>query len=116
MSDCIFCKIAAGEIPSSKHYEDEDVIAFNDLNPQAPVHILVIPKKHLVSAADITPENSALVAKCFEVIAKLAQTEKLDGGFRVLTNSGSDAGQTVSHLHFHILAGRKLGERLVSAE
>lgn len=112
MSDCIFCKIAAGEIPSTKRYEDDDVLAFNDLYPQTPVHILVIPKQHIACAGDITPENSAAVAKCFEVIAKLAKQEKLDGGFRVITNTGADAGQTVGHLHFHILAGKKLGERL----
>ncbi len=112
MSDCIFCKIAAGEIPSTKRYEDDDVLAFNDLYPQTPVHILVIPKQHIACVGDITSENSAAVAKCFEVIAKLAKQEKLDGGFRVITNTGADAGQTVGHLHFHILAGKKLGERL----
>lgn len=112
MSDCIFCKIAAGEIPSTKRYEDDDVLAFNDLHPQAPVHILVIPKQHIACAGDITSENSVAVSKCFEVIAKLAQQEKLDGGFRVITTTGADAGQTVGHLHFHILAGKKLGEKL----
>lgn len=112
MSDCIFCKIAAGEIPSTKRYEDDDVLAFNDLHPQTPVHILVIPKQHIACAGDITPENSAAVANCFEVIAKLSKQEKLDGGFRVITNTGADAGQTVGHLHFHILAGKKLGEKL----
>jgi histidine triad (HIT) family protein len=115
MSDCIFCKIAAGEIPSTKRYEDDEIIAFNDLYPQAPVHILVIPKKHIDSAADITPDNSALAAKCLEVIALLAKKEKLDGGFRVITNSGADAGQSVKHLHFHVLAGKKLGEKLIAA-
>ena len=113
MSDCLFCKIAAGEIPSTCLYEDEDVFAFRDINPQAPVHFLVIPKKHIESAAAVTPENSALVAKCFEVIAKLAKQEKLDDGFRVISNCGADAGQTVFHLHFHVLAGRKLGEKLL---
>ncbi|SHI06866.1 histidine triad (HIT) family protein [Sporobacter termitidis DSM 10068] len=112
MSDCIFCKIAAGEIPSTKRYEDEEIIAFNDLYPQAPVHFLVVPKKHIASAADITPENSAVVSKCFEVIAQLAKKENLSGGFRVITNSGADAGQTVDHLHFHILAGSNLGPKL----
>ena len=112
MSDCIFCKIAAGEIPSTKRYEDEEVIAFNDLYPQAPVHFLVVPKKHIESAADITPDNSAVAAKCFEIIAKLAKQEKLEGGFRVITNSGTDAGQTVPHLHFHVMAGKKLGAKL----
>ncbi|MCF0120803.1 MAG: histidine triad nucleotide-binding protein [Oscillospiraceae bacterium] len=113
MSDCIFCKIAAHEIPSTCLYEDEDVFAFRDINPQAPVHFLVIPKKHIESAAAVTPENSTLVAKCFEVIAKLAAQEKLDNGFRVISNCGPDAGQTVFHLHFHVIAGRKLGERLL---
>lgn len=112
MSDCIFCKIAAGEIPSSKRYEDDEIIAFNDLYPQAPVHFLVVPKRHIDSAADITAENSPIVAKCFEVIAHLAKTENLSAGFRVITNSGADAGQSVNHLHFHVMAGKKLGAKL----
>ena len=107
MNDCLFCKIAAGEIPSNKVYEDEQVLAFRDINPQAPVHILVIPKEHAAdSAAQITAENSAVVAHCFEVIAKIAAQEGLAEGFRVITNSGAVAGQTVPHLHFHIRAGR----------
>ncbi|NLT13186.1 MAG: histidine triad nucleotide-binding protein [Clostridiales bacterium] len=110
MSDCIFCKIIAGEIPSTKRYEDDDVIAFNDLNPQAPIHFLVVPKLHIPCAKDITAENSAYVAKCFEVIAKL--TKGFDTGFRVINNCGEDAGQSVKHLHFHVLAGRRLGEKL----
>jgi histidine triad (HIT) family protein len=110
MSDCIFCKIISGELPSTKRYEDDFVIAFNDLYPQAPVHFLVVPKKHIASALDITPENSVLVAKCFEVIAKL--TKDFDTGFRVINNCGEDAGQSVKHLHFHVLAGRRLGEKL----
>jgi histidine triad (HIT) family protein len=112
MSDCIFCKIAAGEIPSNKLYEDEQVMAFHDLYPQAPVHFLVIPKQHIASAGDITPENSHLAGKCFETIAMLAKREKLDAGFRIISNCGPDAGQTVPHLHFHVLSGRKLGEKL----
>lgn len=112
MSNCIFCKIAAGEIPSTKRYEDDEVIAFNDLYPQAPVHFLVVPKQHIASAGEITPENSAAVAKCFEVIAKLAKQHNLESGFRVITNCGTDAGQTVDHLHFHVLAGRNLGAKL----
>lgn len=114
MSDCIFCKIAAGEIPSTKRYEDEDVIAFNDLYPQAPIHFLVVPKKHIVSAADITTENSHLVAKCFEVIAQQTKKENLADGFRVITNCGENAGQTVKHLHFHVLGGCELGPKLCS--
>jgi histidine triad (HIT) family protein len=110
MSDCIFCKIISGELPSTKRYEDDFVIAFNDLYPQAPVHFLVVPKKHIASALDITPENSVLVAKCFEVIAQL--TKDFDTGFRVINNCGEDAGQSVKHLHFHVLAGRRLGEKL----
>jgi histidine triad (HIT) family protein len=112
MSDCLFCKIISGEIPSTKRYEDEDVIAFNDLYPQAPVHFLVVPKQHIAGAADITSENSAIVGKCFEVIAKITTQEQLASGFRVITNCGADAGQTIDHLHFHVLAGKKLGPML----
>lgn len=113
MENCIFCKITAGEIPSAKVYEDELVLAFRDINPQAPVHILVVPKEHLISAADITEQNSGIVAHCFEVIAKIAKQEGLTKGFRVINNCGEDGGQTVPHLHFHILAGAKLGEKMV---
>lgn len=104
--DCIFCKIISGEIPSNKAYEDEDVLAFYDLSPQAPVHILIIPKQHITSAADITPANSAAVARIFEVAAKLAAEKGLDDGFRIVTNCGDSAGQSVKHLHFHLLGGR----------
>ena len=113
MSDCIFCKIIAGEIPSTKIYEDDKVVAFRDIHPQAPVHFLVVPKEHIQSAADITTENSGIIAYCFEVIAKLAKQEKLENGFRVINNCGENAGQTVPHIHFHVLAGRPLGETLV---
>ncbi len=106
--DCIFCKIAAGEIPSTKVYEDDSVLAFRDIAPMAPTHILVIPKTHIGSVAEITGENSALVAHIFEVIAKVAAAEGLTGGYRVVSNCGADAGQTVHHLHFHILGGRQL--------
>ncbi len=116
MSDCLFCKIASGEIPSTKRYEDDDVLAFNDLYPQAPVHILVIPKQHIACAADVTADNSAHVAKCFEAIAKIAAENGFDTGFRVISNCGADAGQSVHHLHFHVLAGRKLGEKLCPQE
>lgn len=112
MSDCIFCKIAAGEIPSTKRYEDDDIIAFNDLYPQAPIHFLVVPKKHITSLADITSDNSSVVSKCFEVIARLAEQEKLNAGFRVISNCGADGGQTVPHLHFHVLAGKPLGDKM----
>jgi histidine triad (HIT) family protein len=113
MSDCLFCKIVAGEIPSNKVYEDEDVLAFRDINPQAPVHILVIPKTHIPSVAAVDASNSALAAKCLEAVAKIARQEKLEKGFRVISNCGADAGQTVPHLHFHILAGKDMGETLV---
>ena len=114
MQDCLFCMIAKGDIPSNKVYEDESVLAFRDINPQAPTHILVIPKEHIAdSAAQITAENSAAVAHIFEVIAKIAAQEGLDEGFRVITNSGKDAGQTVPHLHFHILAGTEMAEKLI---
>ena len=106
MSDCIFCKIAAGEIPSRKAYEDETVLAFYDLDPQAPTHVLVIPKAHIPSAAAITTENSAVVAHIFEVIAKVADELGLKEGFRVVSNCGVSAGQSVPHLHFHLLGGR----------
>lgn len=108
MSDCLFCKIAAGEIPSSKVYEDETVLAFRDIAPQAPVHVLVIPKCHIADAASITAENSGVVAHCFEVIAKLSGELELADGFRVVSNCGEHAGQSVKHLHFHILGGKQL--------
>lgn len=107
--DCLFCKIASGEIPSNKVYEDERVLAFYDIDPKAPVHFLVIPKEHIGSAAEITAENSDIVAHVYEVIAKLAKELKLEKGFRVVTNCGEEGGQTVGHLHFHILAGRNCG-------
>ena len=107
--DCIFCKIAAGEIPSTKVYEDDTVLAFKDINPLAPVHILVIPKTHIESVAEITAENSAVVAHIFEVIAKIAKEQGIDkDGFRVVSNCGENGCQSVKHLHFHILGGKKL--------
>ncbi len=106
--DCLFCKIVAGEIPSTKVYEDETVLAFRDIAPQAPTHILVIPKVHIGSVAEITGENSAVVAHIFEVIPRIAQAENLENGYRVVSNCGADAGQTVHHLHFHILGGKPL--------
>ena len=108
MSDCLFCKIVAGDIPSTKVYEDESVLAFRDIAPMAPTHILVIPKTHIGSVADITPENSAVVAHIFEVIATIAAQEGLTDGYRVVSNYGEHAGQSVHHLHFHILGGRQL--------
>lgn len=106
MDDCLFCKIIDGEIPSQKVYEDELVYAFNDINPTAPVHFLVIPKQHIQSCAEINADNSAVVAHCFEVIAKLADEMGLKNGFRVVSNTGEQAGQSVPHLHFHVLANR----------
>ena len=104
--ECIFCGIVSGNIPSNKVYEDDWILAFNDLNPQAPIHILIITKKHIKSAKEIDIENSALIAHIFEVIAKIAKQLKLDNGFRVVTNCGDSAGQSVKHLHFHLMAGR----------
>ena len=106
--DCIFCKIAAKEIPSNLVYEDEQVCAFYDLDPQAPVHVLIIPKAHIASAQEITPENSAAVAHIFEVAAKLAADLGLENGFRIVNNCGKDGQQTVHHLHFHLLGGRQM--------
>ena len=106
MDDCLFCKIIAGEIPSDKVYEDETVYAFRDIAPQAPVHILLIPKQHIRSAKEIDASNSAVVAHIFEVAAKLAAQEGLDEGFRIVNNCGDSAGQTVKHLHFHLMGGR----------
>ena len=108
MSNCLFCKIIAGDIPSTKVYEDETVLAFRDINPQAPTHVLVIPKVHIASAGEIRAENSAVVAHCLEVAAEVARLEGLTGGFRLVSNCGPDAGQTVNHLHFHVLGGKEL--------
>lgn len=112
MKDCLFCKIAAGEIPSTKVYEDDRILAFRDIAPQAPTHILVIPKVHIGSVAEVTAENSGLVAHIFEVIPHIAAAEGLTGGFRVVSNCGEDAGQTVHHLHFHILGGKTLNTEM----
>lgn len=108
MKDCLFCKIVAGDIPSTKVYEDEQVLAFRDIAPQAPTHILVIPKAHIASVAEITGDNSGVVSHIFEVIPQIAKAEGLDNGFRVVSNCGEHAGQTVHHLHFHILGGKQL--------
>ena len=108
MNDCIFCKIVAGVIPSTKVYEDESVLAFRDIAPMAPTHILVIPKEHIPDAGSVTAETSAVVAHIFEVIGKIAKEEGLTEGFRVVSNCGPHAGQTVPHLHFHILGGKQL--------
>lgn len=108
--DCIFCKIAAGEIPSKKVYADELCYAFWDIAPKAPAHVLVVPREHIPGLDGVTPENSAVVAHIFEVIPKIAAGLGLKGGYRVVSNCGTDARQTVFHLHFHILGGRKLSD------
>lgn len=108
MENCLFCKIVAGIIPSTKVYEDDLVLAFRDIAPQAPTHILVIPKAHIGSVAEVTPANSNVVAHIFEVIPAIAAKEGLTNGYRVVSNCGADAGQTVHHLHFHILGGKEL--------
>ena len=108
MSNCLFCKIVEGSIPSTKVYEDDMILAFRDIAPQVPTHILVIPKAHIASVNGITAENSAVVAHIFEVIPQIAAGEGLDNGYRVVSNCGDDAGQTVHHLHFHILGGKVL--------
>ena len=109
MNDCLFCKIIAGEIPSTKIYEDEQVYVFADINPTAPIHWLVIPKTHIAKLSDVTPENSAVISHIYEVISKLAaEHEEFAKGFRVVTNCGESAGQSVFHIHFHVLAGRDL--------
>lgn len=105
--DCLFCSIVAGEIPSKKVYEDENLYAFYDIAPQAPVHFLVIPKEHIPSCGEVTPENSAVVARCFEAIAKITKEMGINE-YRVVSNCGKQAGQTVPHLHFHVLSGRDM--------
>lgn len=106
---CIFCQIASGEIPTAKLYEDDLVVAFNDLEPQAPVHILIIPKQHIESVNDINPENSSVIAHIFEIAGKLAKEKGLaENGYRVVNNCGEWGGQSVMHLHFHLLGGRSM--------
>ncbi len=110
---CIFCKIANKEIPSDCVYETENIIAFRDLNPQAPVHILIVPKIHIASMNDINSENSAVVSEIFETVNKIAEQEGIkDSGYRVISNCGEDGCQSVQHLHFHLVGGRKLSETL----
>ena len=110
--DCIFCMIAEGKIPSTKVYEDDEILAFRDINPQCPVHVLVIPKRHIASVDEVTEENSAVVAHIFETIPKIAAAEGLKNGYRVISNCGDDAAQSVKHLHFHILGGKKMTEKM----
>ncbi|MBQ8391422.1 MAG: histidine triad nucleotide-binding protein [Clostridia bacterium] len=109
MMDCLFCKIINGDIPSTKVYEDELVYAFRDIEPQAPTHILIIPKEHIASANELTEENASVVGHVFAVAAKIAKEEGIaEGGYRIVNNCGEDGGQTVKHLHFHMLGGRSL--------
>lgn len=113
MNDCIFCKIIDKEIPSNIVYEDNEILAFRDINPVAPVHILVIPKKHISSLVDLKENDEILVGKIYTVINKIAKQEDIDEkGFRVIVNCGEDGGQEVKHLHFHILGGKKLGTKI----
>ena len=112
MNDCIFCKIIAGEIPSAKVYEDELVYAFKDINPMAPVHILIVPKTHIPSCDGIDAANSAVVAHIFEVIPKIAAAKGLTNGYRVVSNCGPDACQSVKHLHFHLLGGKQMADSM----
>lgn len=114
MDDCIFCKIINGDIPSNKVYEDEDILAFKDVNPQMPIHILVVPKKHIESIIALSDEDEILVGKIFTAIRKITNELGIDKtGFRVISNCGEDAGQTVKHLHFHILAGDKMTDKII---
>lgn len=114
MSDCIFCKIANKEINSDFVYEDDEIIAFKDINPQAPIHILVVPKKHIESIIDLTDEDEMLVGKMYTAVRKIAKKLNIEeSGFRLIVNCGKDAGQEVPHLHFHILAGKKLGTKII---
>jgi len=110
--DCLFCKIIAGEIPSSKVYENGKVFAFRDINPQAPVHVLIVPKTHIASADEITPENSDAVKAVFEAVPAVAAAEGLTNGYRIINNCGSDACQSVKHIHFHLLGGKQLSEKM----
>ena len=114
MEDCLFCKIVKGEIPSRKVYEDADVLAFYDINPVAPIHILVIPKKHITKLTDLTEEDELLVGKIYTTINKIARQEGFaEDGYRVITNCGKNGGQEVMHIHFHILAGKELGPKIM---
>lgn len=114
MEDCLFCKIIKGEIPSTKVYEDDEILAFNDINPAAPIHILVIPKKHITSLVHMEKEDEAIVGKIYGVINKIAEEKGFkESGYRVIVNCGKDAGQEVMHLHFHVLAGAKFGDKIV---
>lgn len=109
---CLFCKIAKGEIPSQKVYEDERILAFRDINPQAPIHVLIIPKQHIESINEITAENSAIIAYIFEKLPQIAREAGLTNGYRIISNIGDDGRQSVKHMHFHILGGKQLSEKM----
>ncbi len=107
--DCLFCRIAAGEIPVTRLYDDADAMAFADIHPQAPVHVLVIPKRHIASHAATLPADAALLGKLLGAAGEVARAQGLEGGYRLVVNTGADGGQTVEHLHIHVLGGRRLG-------
>ena len=114
MEDCVFCKIIDGKIPSEKVYEDEDILAFKDINPAAPIHVLIIPKKHIENLMDVKPEDSELMIKVMQAIQKVAKIVGVEEkGFRLISNCGPDSGQEVMHLHFHLLAGKVMGPKIV---
>ena len=110
--DCIFCNIISGSIPSNKVYENDNLVAFYDINPQAPVHVIIIPKQHIQSANEINKFNSTIIARIFEAIPLIAKKCNLDNGYRIITNVGNDGCQSVHHIHFHLLGGKKLPESL----
>ncbi len=114
MEDCVFCKIIKGEIPSEKVYEDDEILAFKDINPVAPVHVLVVPKKHIANLLEVKDEDNYIIGKIYKTINKIAKDLNIEeDGFRVIVNCGKDAGQEVMHLHFHLLGGRKLGVKII---
>ncbi len=114
MEDCVFCKIIKGEIPSEKVYEDEDILAFKDINPAAPIHVLIIPKKHIATLMEVTQEDSELMAKILQTAQKVAKIMGIEEkGFRLIANCGPDSGQEVMHIHFHLLAGKVMGPKIV---
>ncbi len=114
MEECLFCKIIKGDIPSNKVYEDDEFLACHDINPAAPIHILVIPKKHIKSLADLEKGDEQLMGKIYGIINKIAEEHNFkQDGYRVIVNCGRNGGQEVMHLHFHVLAGKKLGEKIV---
>ena len=108
-ADCLFCRIAAGEIPSTRVHEDDLLVAIRDLHPQAPSHVLLMPREHIASAADLTEDSGPLLGRLFAVAADIARRDGLDGGWRLVTNVGADGGQSVAHLHLHLLGGRPMG-------